>query len=408
MKKIVLVVIFYSLILVNASSQCPPGGITFVNQSAIDNFQINFPNCTEINGAVTINGDDITNLDGLSVLNSISGYLYINNCPTLISITGLSGLTNIGGYLNVWACPILPSLTGLHNVPSIGGYLVIALNDSITSLTGLDNITSVEGYISIWFNDVLTNLTGLDNLSSVGGNIEIIENDTLESLVGLENVSSIGGYLLIEDNKYLTSLIGLNNLTSINGYLDIYNNDILPSLTALENLNSISGILSIRNNYLLTSLAGLDNIEAASIIGLGIYYNYILSTCEVESVCDYLAISGGNIDIHNNAAGCNNQTEVEDACGIVLLNQSIFSNNIIISPNPLSTSTTIEFEILQPSKVIFSIFNNFGKQVKVIQQKSNSGKQQLVWNAQGLPSGMYFFRLQAGDQVAQGKISVVK
>jgi S-formylglutathione hydrolase FrmB len=52
---------------------CLPQGITFTNQAQIDNFQTNYPGCTEIEGDVTIAGDDITNLNGLSVLTSIGG-----------------------------------------------------------------------------------------------------------------------------------------------------------------------------------------------------------------------------------------------------------------------------------------------------------------------------------------------
>ncbi|HJN06462.1 MAG TPA: T9SS type A sorting domain-containing protein [Bacteroidales bacterium] len=148
--------------------------------------------------------------------------------------------------------------------------------------------------------------------------------------------------------------------------------------------------------------------SATSINELGIYYNYILSTCEVQSVCDYLENSVGAVEIHNNATGCNTQVEVEVACEPVSITEINFSDNVIISPNPLSTSTTIEFEILQPSKVTFSIFNHIGEQVKVIQKKSNSGNQQIVWNAQGLASGMYYFRLRVGEHVAHGKIVVAR
>lgn len=409
MKKIILLIGISLFIQINVSSQpCPPGGITFSTQASIDNFQINYPGCTEILGEVVINGDDITNLDGLSVLTSIGGYFYINNCPTLTSITGLSGLTFIGGYLNVWACSILPSLSGLENVPTIGGYLVIVLNDSITTLSGLDNLTSIEGYLSIWFNDGLTSLTGLNNVSYIGENIEIIGNDTLESLYGLENVSSIGGHLLIEDNKSLISLVGLNNLTSIDGYLDIYNNDVMPNLSDLVNLTSIGGYLKIHNNSSMTSLTGLDNIDAATILDLGIYYNYLLSSCEVQSVCDYLVSPGGSISIHNNTTGCNNQDEVEDSCIPVSVDKFGILNEIIIQPNPFSSFTTIEYTLLQPSTVHITIYNLIGEQVEVIRQQQSSGKQQIIWNADGLPSGVYYIRMQYNDRVASAKILVAK
>ena len=54
---------------------CLPEGITFTTQAQIDNFQTNFPNCTEIEGDVIIEGNDITNLNGLNVLNSTGGFL---------------------------------------------------------------------------------------------------------------------------------------------------------------------------------------------------------------------------------------------------------------------------------------------------------------------------------------------
>ena len=54
---------------------CLPEGITFNTQEEIDNFQTNYPNCTEIEGGVKIEGNDITNLDGLNVITSIGEYL---------------------------------------------------------------------------------------------------------------------------------------------------------------------------------------------------------------------------------------------------------------------------------------------------------------------------------------------
>ena len=66
---IIFVLISYP---VSVSSQsCLPEGIIFETQAQIDSFQILHPNCTEIEGGVEINGDDITNLNGLNVLTSV-------------------------------------------------------------------------------------------------------------------------------------------------------------------------------------------------------------------------------------------------------------------------------------------------------------------------------------------------
>jgi len=82
-------------------------------------------------------------------------------------------------------------------------------------------------------------------------------------------------------------------------------------------------------------LAGLDYIDASSINNLSITDNNSLSTCEAQSVCNYLAAPGGTIDIHNNAIGCNSQEEVAEACASGL-DDITFNNHVTIYPNPTS------------------------------------------------------------------------
>ncbi len=67
-----LTILIFALLFANItaiSQPCLPEGIEFSSQEEIDNFQTNYPNCTEIEGSVSIAGDDITNLDGLNVFN---------------------------------------------------------------------------------------------------------------------------------------------------------------------------------------------------------------------------------------------------------------------------------------------------------------------------------------------------
>jgi len=249
-------------------STCLPEGILFSSQATIDNFQVNYPNCTEIEGVVTINGEDISNLNGLNVVTYIGGDFYILFNDVLTSLTGLDGLTSIGGDLQFFQNAALTNLTGLDNTTFIGGNLLIGNdNSALTSLTGLEGLTSIGGDLKIYSNAALTNLTGLDGLSSIGGD------------------------LYISSNFSLTSLTGLDGLTSIAGYLDISYNDSLTSLT------------------------GLDNIDAGSITNLYIIDNNSLSTCETQCLCDYVSNPSGIINIYGNAVGCNSVIELANACG---------------------------------------------------------------------------------------------
>ena len=414
MKKITLLFILAFIIQITAFSQsCLPDGITFSTQAEIDNFQTNYPGCTEIEGDVEINGEDINNLNGLSVLTTIGGYLQIGDYHfstnlDMTSLAGLENLTSIGGDLVIRRNNSLINLTELENITSIEGELRIVENFSLTGLTGLHNITSIAGnlwidcnflmnnlsglnnltYIGeeLWiqlFN--LTNLNGLNNLTSIGGNLSIISCYDLLSLSGLENLISIGGglrfshvlrlpnfsgldnltsigdFFSLYNNSCLTNLTGLENLTSIGGKFSITKNNSLTSLTALNNLTSIEGELFINNNNVLVNLAGLDNINAESISNLTIYDNPLLSTCEVQSVCDYLSSPNGDINIHDNATGCNSQEEVEYACGVwipSINSESKFS----IYPNPTENEIFISGKEGRIIKEI-NIYNQLGQKV---------------------------------------------
>ncbi|MFZ4462487.1 MAG: hypothetical protein ACOYN5_01470, partial [Bacteroidales bacterium] len=286
------ILLFLLFVSFTASSQsCLPQGITFSTQADVDNFHINYPNCTQIGGSVYIVNTSISNLNGLNVL------------------------TSIGGLLQIWYNMHLISLSGLDNVTQIGGALIIQYNFALTNLSGLKGLTQIGGDFTYFSNGLITNLSGLDKLTYVGGTLKITD-CCLSSLTGLGKLDHIGGYLWLENNYALTNLSGLDSLNSIGNYLWIHNNYALTSLTGLDKLNSIGGGLTIHANHNIHSLSGLDNIDAGSITHLNIDSNQNLTVCTVQSICDYITSPTGFVSIHTNAIGCNNQAEVEAACAI--------------------------------------------------------------------------------------------
>jgi hypothetical protein len=138
-------------------STCLPSGVLFSTQSEIDSFQINYPYCTEIEGSVDINGNDITDLSGLDTLNSIGGDLIINGNDSLQYLSGLANLNAIGGDLFIGSNEILPDLSGLESLETIGGDLSIVENTALTSLYGIENIeaTSIDN-LHIYDNPLLS------------------------------------------------------------------------------------------------------------------------------------------------------------------------------------------------------------------------------------------------------------
>jgi hypothetical protein len=322
MKNLTLLIFALLFIQLTAFSQsCLPEGITFQTQTQIDSFQINYPDCTEIEGDVTIYGSQITNLNGLNVLTSIGGRVQI-------------GKSYFGGS-------VLSNLTGLEGLTSIGGDLVIHCNDALTSLTGLDNVTSIEGSVQI-------------------GNYLYTGNTALTSLTGLEGLTSIGGDLMIGGWR--------------------------------------------GGNPALTSLTGLDNIDAASIDDLRIVGNMSLSTCEVQSVCDYLANPSGTTSIYDNAPGCNSQEEVEEACW-VSVEEIRFEEKFTISPNPLESSTLIQYTLHHKSPVTLKILDLSGQEIAtLINEFQQQGEHKVVFKGNGLRPGIYFCVLKTSERMQTKKI----
>ena len=155
MKKVIFLILtlHFSLFTLNGVAQsCLPEGITFITQEQIDSFQVNYPGCTQIEGDVTISGLDIENLNGLNVLNSFDGNLFIHE-TSLTSLDGLNNITSVGGSLWIGyedidiaiGNPLLQSLSGLENLNSVGGDLRISANPLLTYLTGLDSLTFIGG-----------------------------------------------------------------------------------------------------------------------------------------------------------------------------------------------------------------------------------------------------------------------
>lgn len=54
------------------------------------------------------------------------------------------------------------------------------------------------------------------------------------------------------------------------------------------------------------------------------------------------------------------------------------------------------------------IYDYLGKLVYQTSDNQSVGLQKIIWNAEELPDGIYYFWIQAGDQLANGKMVKVK
>ena len=68
-------------------------------------------------------------------------------------------------------------------------------------------------------------------------------------------------------------------------------------------------------------------------------------------------------------------------------------------PNPFNPTTTIQFELAEPAEVTLKVFNALGQEIATLLDRElmEDGTQDVEFNANTLPSGVYFYRI-----IAQG------
>jgi hypothetical protein len=97
--------------------------------------------------------------------------------------------------------------------------------------------------------------------------------------------------------------------------------------------------------------------------------------------------------------------------GVSLPTEFALFNNY---PNPFNPVTNITYDIPEVSDVTLEIYNVMGQRVRTLATGSHEpGRYQIMWNAtndygQGLSSGMYIYRIQAGDFVSVKKLVLMK
>ena len=78
-------------------------------------------------------------------------------------------------------------------------------------------------------------------------------------------------------------------------------------------------------------------------------------------------------------------------------------------PNPFNPSTIIRYQLPENGPVTLQVFDLLGRQVaELVNEVQSAGLHSIHFNAEHLSSGLYIYRLQAGDQVLTRQMSLVK
>jgi hypothetical protein len=78
-------------------------------------------------------------------------------------------------------------------------------------------------------------------------------------------------------------------------------------------------------------------------------------------------------------------------------------------PNPFNPSTTIQFALPKNGDVELKVYNTLGQEVAtLVNEEKTAGTYSAQWNAGSVASGVYFYRMQAGEFTATQKMLLMK
>ena len=78
-------------------------------------------------------------------------------------------------------------------------------------------------------------------------------------------------------------------------------------------------------------------------------------------------------------------------------------------PNPFNPSTTIEFDIPRSDFVTLKIYNILGEEVATpVLGRLAAGRYKFEWNARDMASGVYYYRIQAGDYIEAKRMVLLR
>jgi tetratricopeptide (TPR) repeat protein len=233
------------------------------------------------------------------------------------------------------------------------------------------NYTSAEKLLAYNKLYTIANLTGADNnyfsgLQNTFDNIANTETDTL--LIKIYKQNAIKCDVSKED--YLTAISKFDYIIQQNPnseeavYAEI---DIMTTALNLDTTNT-----------------GLGKIAGGKYL--------------VKGTSDYLTKLN---NLLQNKFGINKEEKEQ----IIPKEYSLYQNY----PNPFNPATTIKFDIPKDGLITLDIYDILGRRITtLVSEFRSAGSYEQVFNASSLASGVYVYKLQAGDYVNSKKMILIK
>ena len=119
-----------------------------------------------------------------------------------------------------------------------------------------------------------------------------------------------------------------------------------------------------------------------------------------------MAVGGGGTILCTTTGGVITAVDDDSQIDVKVPRNYVLEQN---HPNPFNPTTKIIYSIPKESNVIISVYDLLGREIeKLVKEEKSRGTYELTWSAENLPSGVYFYRLQAGSFVETKKMLLLK
>lgn len=275
-------------------------------------------------------------------------------------------------------------ITGQLNVPGPANldYTCVDLIDAYTSFVASKD-TLIAGNYTVYIHKSTNNGVSYSQVFSYSSTQHC-------PFIDLQFLNANTGYAAVKNGNVFKTTNGGVNWTTYN-------------ITSAYDVNSIffynvnTGYACGSNGYLSkTTNGGVNWLSQNSPITTTLNDNFFSDTlkgCSVGKSSMIFTSNGGTFTGVNS-----NGSEIPGKF-------SLYQNY----PNPFNPVTKISFDIPQQSFTKLSIFNILGEEVSVVLNETiPAGKYEAEFDASGLPSGTYFYRLNSGDYSETRKMILIK
>ncbi|MDD4232084.1 MAG: C25 family cysteine peptidase [Candidatus Cloacimonetes bacterium] len=196
-------------------------------------------------------------------------------------------------------------------------------------------------------------------------------------------------------------------------------NEVVPNSITTQNLilrnlgtSDLSGIITIPNQFNLSNMGQDLPNSYYYVISPGVTRTFKITyeaPSSVPQISDIVLITTNDPDL----------TEIEIPITVQSSSNENLVNPVITElsgnfPNPFNPETNIKFSLKEAANVKLNIFNLKGQLVKsLLNTPMDAGKHQLVWdgkdnNGSNVSSGIYLYRMEAGNYASTQKMMLMK